>query len=288
MSTEYRLAYGTHANPEDGRCAMEWVSYLAGEPHGDQPACVSPVVRAFCIALNDGLEDVPRQRLRPYLTRTIGTADDGFDEARAWTAMDWLTRTYTPTWLSAAGLLDSSERLRSLPPVSAAPDLAAALEALRFARQQARAAFGRRPGAWLTSGVAARASAREMAWATAAAAAWAAARAGVGDTAGDRARAAARAAAGDAAAVVARTARSGTGRAAGREAARAALAPTLAALERSAFALLDRMLPTVPLGPLFRAEPSRPDAPVAACPEQQSGSPPLPLAGDWRVPASGA
>ena len=40
MSSDYTLAYGTHANPEDGRCAMEWVSHLAGEPHSDQPRCV--------------------------------------------------------------------------------------------------------------------------------------------------------------------------------------------------------------------------------------------------------
>jgi hypothetical protein len=26
MSTDYMLAYGTHATPDDGRCAMEWVS----------------------------------------------------------------------------------------------------------------------------------------------------------------------------------------------------------------------------------------------------------------------
>ena len=74
MSNDYILAYGTHAQPQDGRCAMEWVSYLAGEPHCDQPTCVSPVLRAMCIALNDGLDQQPRQRLRPYLTRTIGTA----------------------------------------------------------------------------------------------------------------------------------------------------------------------------------------------------------------------
>src|ERR1700752_2452214 len=76
MSTDYTLAYGTHSTPEDGRCAMEWVSYLAGEPHSDEPACVSPVLRIFCATLNDALDDDRRQRLRPYLTRTIGTADD--------------------------------------------------------------------------------------------------------------------------------------------------------------------------------------------------------------------
>ena len=56
MATDYTLAYGTHATPEEGRCAMEWVSYLAGEPHGDERACVSPVLRAFCMTLNDTLE----------------------------------------------------------------------------------------------------------------------------------------------------------------------------------------------------------------------------------------
>ena len=115
MSSDYRLGYGTHATPEDGRCAMEWVSYLAGEPHSDHPGCVSPVLRAFCMTLNDSLEDGPRQRLRPYLVRTIGTADDGLDETRSWMALDWLIRTYAPSWLAMAGLAGSAHRLDSLP-----------------------------------------------------------------------------------------------------------------------------------------------------------------------------
>jgi hypothetical protein len=76
---------------------------------------------------------------------------------------------------------------------------------------------------------------------------WAAARVAVGDMAGDQARAIARDIAGDAAATVAREARTGSSRSGARAAARAALAPTLAQLQESAFALLDRMLPTVPL-----------------------------------------
>jgi len=52
-----------------------------------------------------------------------------------------------------------------------------------------------------------------------------------------------RCAAGDAAGIVTRTGRAGGSRAA----ARAALAPTIAELQRSAFTLLDRMLPTLPL-----------------------------------------
>jgi hypothetical protein len=246
MSNDYTLAYGTHARPEDGRCAMEWVSHIAGEPHGDSPACVSPVLRAFCVALNDALEDAPRQRLRPYLTRTIGTVDDGLDERRAWMAMDWLIRTYTPTWLSAAELDDMADRLRSLPEVSTSGDLRDALQVLRIARQRSREQWGS-PTAWLTPRGAARIAAREAAWSSAGAAAWAAARAGVGDITGDQARAAARAAAGDAAAAISRAARASAGRAAASQSARESLAPTQADVQASLFALLDRMLPTVPL-----------------------------------------
>jgi hypothetical protein len=253
MSTNYKLAYGTHATPDEGRCAMEWVSYLAGEPHGDQPACVSPVLRAFCTTLNDSLEEDPRQRLRPYLARTIGTADDRLDEERSWMAMDWLIRTYVPAWLGLANLNEAAGRVAALVPITSASDLQPALTALGLARRETRAAWSGALGAaraavW-APWAAGRAAAREAAWGSAGAAAWAAARVAVGDIAGDRARAAAREIAGDAAATVARGARAGTGRAAARDAARAALAPTLEELRLSAFGLLDRMLPMVPLAP---------------------------------------
>ncbi len=291
MSTDYTLAYGTHATPAEGRCAMEWVSYLAGEPHSDDPECISPVLRAFCMTLNDSLEDAPRQRLRPYLARTIGTSDDGLDAERSWMAMDWLIRTYAPAWLALAGRTGSVERLASLRPVIDAASLEAALGVLGGARVDARAAWVRaRGGTSATTWApwsAGRAAAREAAWRSAGAAAWAAARVAVGDIACDRARAIVREIAGDAAASVAREASArrcrspggasadrnrgpGGASAAGRgtaawgprvgvvwgprvrakrAAARAALAPTRDELRRSAFSLLDRMLPTVPLSP---------------------------------------
>jgi hypothetical protein len=252
MSTDYTLAYGTHPTPEDGRCAMEWVSHLAGERHSDDPTCVSPVLRAYCMSLNDSLEDGPRQLLRPYLARTIGTADDGLDEARSWMALDWLIRTYVPTWLATAGLTESAHQLAELAPVMDASDIQGALVALKAARRDARKAWSgslgaARPAAW-TPRAAGRAAAREAAWGSAGAAAWAAARVAVGEIAGDRARATARDIAGDAATTIAREARTTGGRAAAKDAARRALLPTLQALQRSAFALLDRMLPTVALG----------------------------------------
>ena len=248
MSSDYILAYGTHASAQDGRCAMEWVSYLAGEPHSDQPTCVSPVLRAMCIALNDGLDQEPRQRLRPYLTRTIGTAEDSLDTWRGWMAMDWLARAYTPAWLHLAGLTDRAQRLESAGEVSDARSLAYALELLEGARRESRAARARAFGSPLPTGwaaaVAAGVAGREAAWACAGAAAWAAARIGIGDIAGDRARAAARAAAGDAAAIAVRQSRASACHAGARATAHAALEPTLQRLADSALMLLDRMLPT--------------------------------------------
>ncbi|MGZ4297407.1 MAG: hypothetical protein ACXVE4_09310 [Solirubrobacteraceae bacterium] len=246
--SDYTLAYGTHASAQDGRCAMEWVSYLAGEPHSDQPACVSPVLRAMCIALNDGLDQEPRQRLRPYLTRTIGTADDGLDATRGWMAMDWLTRVYTPAWLRLAGLADSAERLEGAAEVADTGSLRQALDRLEDARREARAERTRTfrtplPTGWAAA-LAAGMTGREAAWACAGAAAWAAARIGIGDIVGDRARAAARAAAGDAAAIAVRHSREAARRTWARSAAQAALEPTLEMLADSALALLDRMLPT--------------------------------------------
>jgi hypothetical protein len=248
--SDYSLAYGTHASPSDGRCAMEWVSHLAGEPHSDQPECVSPVLRAFCIALNDGLEDEPRQRLRPYLVRTIGTAGDGQDPRRAWMALDWLIRTFTPAWLARADETANAIVLAALPPVTDPASLDAALAPLGRARAQLRA--GRSPMSmrcpplgvpWDAVGGAA----RETAWSCAGAAAWGAARLAIGESAGDRARALAQSVAGDAAAAAARTAVSRNpvtgGRNAHRAATRAVLAPTLTALRASALELLERMLP---------------------------------------------
>jgi hypothetical protein len=202
----------------------------------------------MCIALNDGMDQQPRQRLRAYLPRTIGTAQDGLDTWRGWMAMDWLARTYTPAWLRLAGLTDSAHRLEVTAKITDADSLADGLELLEAARRESRAARAKAFGSPLPTGwaaaVAAGVAGREAAWACAGAAAWAATRIGIGDIAGDRARAAARAAAGDAAAIAVRHSRSSAYHAGARAAAQAALEPTLERLAGSALALLDQMLPT--------------------------------------------
>jgi hypothetical protein len=244
MTNEYFLSHGSHATPQQGRCAMEWVSYIAGEPHSDTPACVSPVLRDFGISLNDNWDDEQRQKLRPYLARCIGTAGDGRDEERGWLAMDWLIRVFTPRFLDLVPELHGhAARLRGLAPVMASVALDDAMIVLGDARQASAAAGA---AAW----AAARDAAGDAAWDAAGAghAAWDAALPGPlpgplpgtlpawtlpgtlpgplpgpGTLPGT----AAGAAAGDAA----------------RAAARAVLKPAVVDLQASALDLFDRMLP---------------------------------------------
>jgi hypothetical protein len=254
MTSDYTLAYGTHPNPQDGRCAMEWVAHLAGERHSDQPDCVSPTVRALAVALNDGLDTTERQRLRPYLTRTIGTAGDGLDEPRAWMALDWLIGVYAPTWLRHAGLHDAAARLSAFDrPVGDSAALARALVSLIRARRQTHAARQDEFGDvvhWALA-VAAGETGSESAWSFTAAGAWDAARLALDDPAAERARDAVKTIAGDCAAIVIRRARRDPGVRrsflGGRPSTVRLLRPVSDELAESAIALLDRMLPTVVL-----------------------------------------
>lgn len=225
---------------------MEWVSHLAGEPHSNKPDCVSPVLRAFCTALNDAMEDEPRQHLMPYIERTIGTAGDGLDETRSWMALDWLIRVYAPTWLDAARLPHSANRLTTLSPVIGTPDLKIAIAALGRTRRDSRAAWAAALGAaravaWVPQ-AAGRGAAREVAWSSTGRPAWAAALIGVRKLACDRATAISDEIAGDGAAILIRRARTDAHRATARAAARTALGPTIQELQQSALGLLDRML----------------------------------------------
>ncbi len=101
---EYALSRGRHVSPDRGRCAMEWVAELTGQPHSDRPRSTSEVASEYVRHFNDVLADGPRQRLRPYLSRMIGTADDGLDELRAWSCALRLARECLPGALEAAGL----------------------------------------------------------------------------------------------------------------------------------------------------------------------------------------
>ncbi len=106
---DYRHGYQLPCLDEAAQAAVVRVNDLLS----DHPACASTVVGAFLRAWNDALPDSDRQQLKRYISRLVGskgTADQ--EDERAWMALDWLVRSYTPVWLRVAGLHDQAGRMR--------------------------------------------------------------------------------------------------------------------------------------------------------------------------------
>lgn len=175
------LKSGSHGGREAGVCLLEAVAWVAGEPHTDHPACACPILATFGRQLNDVLPDEKRQRLRTFIPRIVGTADDGRSQERGLAAADWLIRTYTPRWLDAAGLHDAAQRVRSLAELRSWDQLDDSyIAVLGAARSEADAA-------WDAAGAAARDAVWDAAWDAARDAAWDAAWAAARDAARDAA-----------------------------------------------------------------------------------------------------
>ena len=241
------LSAWAHEHVGEGACVMEAVSYVAGEPWSDTPACACPVLGAFLRTWNDDLSDTDLDRLlRPLVLRLVGSRSTPEVEARrSWLAMDWLVRTHAPAWLQLVpALVPHADALTDLPPIMDAQTATAHQSTFNAARVAARAAVEAAAGnaavdaARVAARVAVEAAAGDAAEAAAGDAAEAAARVAVGAAAGDAAWAAARAAAGDAA----EAAVGAAAWVAARAAAWDALQPTTATLQRSALDLVDRML----------------------------------------------
>lgn len=114
---------------------------IVGKDIPDGEPTVSPVLRAFAVALNDGLPDDERQRLAPYEERLLGTRGSAAIESqRAWMATDWLVRSFTPTWLRKCGLGDRADQLASLPELTGSALAKAAQPIIERARAEADAA----------------------------------------------------------------------------------------------------------------------------------------------------
>ena len=72
-----------------------------------------PVIRRFGMSLNDRLNAEDRQRLRPFILRSIGTAGDGREEERKRMCAEWLLDPL-PTIYEKAGLTKEAEEIRGL------------------------------------------------------------------------------------------------------------------------------------------------------------------------------
>ena len=61
---------GPHPGSPDG-CLMEWVSLASGLVKTDRPRCINELVTSVAIHLNDTLDDVSRQRLKPFIPQLL-------------------------------------------------------------------------------------------------------------------------------------------------------------------------------------------------------------------------
>ena len=135
------LDKGAHDSPDEGMCVMEATALLAGEGMTDSPACASPVIATFLRTWNDQLPDDDRQQLKRYIPLLIGTAGSPeLEGRRAWMALDWLVRTYTPAWLRCAGLTDQADALAGLPEFADGMDVPSVRPTLEAVRRDATAA----------------------------------------------------------------------------------------------------------------------------------------------------
>lgn len=158
------LQKGSHGSPDAGMCVLEAAAYVGGQPFSDHPPCVSPVIGAFLRNWNDNLPcDADRTRLlKPLIPVILDTAaNSAIEERRSYMALDWMIRTYLPTWLRVAKLDDAAARVEALAPIIDYATAGAAAPLVREAKDKVAAA---------------RAAARAAAWAAAVAAAVAAAR----------------------------------------------------------------------------------------------------------------
>jgi hypothetical protein len=239
------LAAGPRDGRDGGMCAMEAVAYLAGEPLSDSPACASPTIAAFIRTWSDGLPQGERDDLiLPLLPRLVGTRGPApLERRRAGLAADWLVRAHLPAWFHLAKLNVEAEALADLPELRDVGGLVALCDHLKRARKRAAIAN-------LTlrqTGPAVRAAA----WDGAHQAAWATIRDDL-EAAGGPVLAAAQ----DAAYAAAY--------AAARASGKAPLEPTRRALQRSACALVERMIAAQ--APAAQATAAQEPAPGAAGP----------------------
>jgi hypothetical protein len=144
-----QLDKGCHGSPDQGLCLLEAAAFVAGEKHTDNPACVSPVLGAFGRSINDQLDNDQRQQLKPLIVQLPGTTGDGLDEARGYLALDWLVRTYVPTWLELAGLNAQAVELRAMRRIADPVTADAVGPVVRSAWQGSAAAqYGRAAARW--------------------------------------------------------------------------------------------------------------------------------------------
>jgi len=134
-----KLRHGKHKSPEDGMCAAELASYLAGEKFSDSPQCVCPTIASFLRTWNDGIvgDDLRTKLLKDIVPMALNT-NDGNSSQRSILAYEWVVRKYVPAFLELVPeLRGHAEKLRKVDLVGAPAQLGLAAQAAWQASRQA-------------------------------------------------------------------------------------------------------------------------------------------------------
>ena len=205
------------------------------------PTDVSETLHGFIVGLNDSLGTVQRQRLKLYRDRIVGTSGQpDADRRAAYMSVDWLIRTYTVAFLRLAGLTAHADALAGAGEVVDLVTLGQVTNHISVADSVAYSVAGSAAGSVARS--AARSAAGAAARSAARSVADSAARSAADSVAYSVAYSAARSVSRSAAYSVAYSVADSVSRSAAYSAADQMLAPTVTAMQASAFDLLDRML----------------------------------------------
>jgi len=133
---------GNHEAESGELCAMEYVAFLAGEKHSDQPQCACPVISEYVRELNDKMPDKWRYKLRGYLLRLIGNRAHDNEQARAEYLAFQVGRVFVPIAFRTAGPVDHAKAIEGAKSISELLDAAdATSKAARVAGEAALAAW---------------------------------------------------------------------------------------------------------------------------------------------------
>ncbi len=146
------LYRGGHESPSNmegpcEECIMELVSRIEvvckfeQAKFSDNPLTVCPVIRSFCISLNDNIGHDERQLLKPYAIKLLGTKTTREIEIkRAFICANWACRVLLPQLMFSLGKDEIAANLKKLKPVVDGPTADAAANAADAANAAANAA----------------------------------------------------------------------------------------------------------------------------------------------------
>ena len=119
----FDLRRGNSDSPQNGACLLDAVSWLEYGTLGDHPECVCDVIATYGRRINDALPDAPRQRLRAYIPRLVGTVDPDSRSLRAAAIIRHTICTVLPRMYDALRRPNIAARLRGLPADASMNDL---------------------------------------------------------------------------------------------------------------------------------------------------------------------